>query len=306
MPGHVELVSAVDPREARAEHVFEVVLADQRGVGSSGSCQHRLARDVAGQAFGGHPFGDRSSELILERWMFGRIDELPVDFDHTGKLSLLNRTISKWFEGKRVARQHPLQLQSVKMGRGTVHRGEDMLSGHLAAPSNLRSGDRRAARPPTGTGQCGIGVSLVSAGLQRFLASYLDLSRDAYRFRVELNSPDAAPARLVARGRRDRGGDRDRRTGRSRRAGSLAVRLAPGLRRQLDHPLHCQRGLPPRRLAGALANTLSGHRPRRIFVAIAGTYTPVCVTLLSGDLRRSSLVLIWVLAALGVGVSVAP
>jgi hemolysin III len=43
-----------------------------------------------------------------------------------------------------------------------------------------------------------------------------------------------------------------------------------------------------------------------IFVVIAGTYTPVCVTLLSGDLRTWTLVLIWALAASGVGVSIAP
>ncbi len=43
-----------------------------------------------------------------------------------------------------------------------------------------------------------------------------------------------------------------------------------------------------------------------IFVVIAGTYTPVCVAMLAGDLRTSSLVLIWALAAAGIGVCIAP
>ncbi|MGH2508908.1 MAG: PAQR family membrane homeostasis protein TrhA [Ktedonobacteraceae bacterium] len=38
-----------------------------------------------------------------------------------------------------------------------------------------------------------------------------------------------------------------------------------------------------------------------IFVLIAGTYTPLCFNLLSGWLRPTILVVIWVLAALGVG-----
>lgn len=41
-----------------------------------------------------------------------------------------------------------------------------------------------------------------------------------------------------------------------------------------------------------------------IFVLIAGTYTPLCFNLLSGWLRIAILVVIWVLAALGVGIAV--
>lgn len=43
-----------------------------------------------------------------------------------------------------------------------------------------------------------------------------------------------------------------------------------------------------------------------IFVVIAGTYTPVCVNVLAGELRPALLAFIWVLAAAGVGVSLAP
>ena len=41
-----------------------------------------------------------------------------------------------------------------------------------------------------------------------------------------------------------------------------------------------------------------------IFVVIAGTYTPVCVNVLSGWLRPAVLVLIWTLAAVGVASSI--
>ena len=41
-----------------------------------------------------------------------------------------------------------------------------------------------------------------------------------------------------------------------------------------------------------------------IFVMIAGTYTPVCVNVLSGWLRPTVLVLVWALAAVGVASSV--
>lgn len=40
-----------------------------------------------------------------------------------------------------------------------------------------------------------------------------------------------------------------------------------------------------------------------IFVLIAGTYTPLCFNILSGWLRVTILVVIWVLAALGVGLA---
>ena len=41
-----------------------------------------------------------------------------------------------------------------------------------------------------------------------------------------------------------------------------------------------------------------------IFVLIAGTYTPLCFNLLTGWVRLSILIVIWVLAMLGVGLSV--
>ena len=41
-----------------------------------------------------------------------------------------------------------------------------------------------------------------------------------------------------------------------------------------------------------------------IFVMIAGTYTPLCFNLLSGWLRVTILLVIWVLAALGVGLAI--
>ncbi|MEO7019464.1 MAG: hemolysin III family protein [Ktedonobacteraceae bacterium] len=41
-----------------------------------------------------------------------------------------------------------------------------------------------------------------------------------------------------------------------------------------------------------------------IFVLIAGTYTPLCFNLLSGWLRIAILVVIWILAALGVGLAI--
>jgi hemolysin III len=41
-----------------------------------------------------------------------------------------------------------------------------------------------------------------------------------------------------------------------------------------------------------------------IFILIAGTYTPICVNVLSGWLRPTVLVLIWALAAVGVTLSV--
>ncbi|MCC7106095.1 MAG: hemolysin III family protein [Chloroflexi bacterium] len=42
-----------------------------------------------------------------------------------------------------------------------------------------------------------------------------------------------------------------------------------------------------------------------IFVVIAGTYTPICVNVLSGRLRIGILLLIWTLAVVGVALSVA-
>ncbi len=41
-----------------------------------------------------------------------------------------------------------------------------------------------------------------------------------------------------------------------------------------------------------------------IFVLIAGTYTPICAVVLTGGLRTTVLILIWVLAVLGVGSAV--
>ena len=41
-----------------------------------------------------------------------------------------------------------------------------------------------------------------------------------------------------------------------------------------------------------------------IFLLIAGTYTPICVNVLTGSLRTAILVLIWSLAAAGIGATV--
>ena len=53
----------------------------------------------------------------------------------------------------------------------------------------------------------------------------------------------------------------------------------------------------PRRILRALDHA-------NIFVMIAGTYTPLCFNILSGWLRITILVVIWVLAALGVGLAI--
>jgi hemolysin III len=42
-----------------------------------------------------------------------------------------------------------------------------------------------------------------------------------------------------------------------------------------------------------------------IFVAIAGTYTPLCISILDGWLRALMLCLIWLLAAIGIGLKLA-
>jgi hemolysin III len=41
-----------------------------------------------------------------------------------------------------------------------------------------------------------------------------------------------------------------------------------------------------------------------IFVVIAGTYTPLCFNILTGWVRLAILIVIWLLAALGIGISI--
>jgi hemolysin III len=55
---------------------------------------------------------------------------------------------------------------------------------------------------------------------------------------------------------------------------------------------------------GRRRNRLRAWDHANIFVLIAGTYTPLCVNVLSGWLRPAILVLIWTLAAIGVTYSV--
>ena len=53
---------------------------------------------------------------------------------------------------------------------------------------------------------------------------------------------------------------------------------------------------------GKRARVLRSFDHANIFLLIAGTYTPICVNVLSGHFRITMLVLIWGMAALGIGV----
>ena len=57
--------------------------------------------------------------------------------------------------------------------------------------------------------------------------------------------------------------------------------------------------------AGRWRTTLRAIDHTNIFLVIAGTYTPICVNLLSGWLRPTVLISIWIVAAAGVTFSVA-